>query len=180
MFLRLKIPKPSLWPGTSRCASLQERVREACGELGGTLPGKGPHSDQGARARLWRSSRGLMCPGIQRKLVQIQISLPCISNGKESACDAGDQGAILGWDAPLEKGMAIHSRILAWRIPWTQATVHGAAESDTTERHTHTHTHPDLYSRSLCAAGYYQGCSRITLGLRQPLDRVKELTLVYI
>ena len=25
----------------------------------------------------------------------------------------------LGWEDPLEKGMAIHSRILAWRIPWT-------------------------------------------------------------
>ena len=25
----------------------------------------------------------------------------------------------LGWEDPLEKGMAIHSSILAWRIPWT-------------------------------------------------------------
>ena len=25
----------------------------------------------------------------------------------------------LGWKVPLEKGMAIHSSILAWRIPWT-------------------------------------------------------------
>ena len=24
----------------------------------------------------------------------------------------------LGWEDPLEKGMAIHSSILAWRIPW--------------------------------------------------------------
>ena len=24
----------------------------------------------------------------------------------------------LGWEDPLEKGMATHSRILAWRIPW--------------------------------------------------------------
>ena len=24
----------------------------------------------------------------------------------------------LGWEIPLEKGMAIHSSILAWRIPW--------------------------------------------------------------
>jgi len=24
----------------------------------------------------------------------------------------------LGWEGPLEKGMATHSRILAWRIPW--------------------------------------------------------------
>ena len=25
----------------------------------------------------------------------------------------------LGWEDPLEKGRAIHSSILAWRIPWT-------------------------------------------------------------
>ena len=41
----------------------------------------------------------------------------------------------LGWDNPLEEGMATHSSILAWRIPmdrgaW-QATVHGVAESQT-------------------------------------------------
>ena len=27
---------------------------------------------------------------------------------------------ILGQEDPLEKGMAIHSNILAWRIPWTE------------------------------------------------------------
>ena len=32
----------------------------------------------------------------------------------------------------LEKEMASHSSILAWKIPW--ATVHGIAESDMTER----------------------------------------------
>ena len=26
----------------------------------------------------------------------------------------------LGWEDPLEKGMAAHSNILAWRIPWTE------------------------------------------------------------
>ena len=26
----------------------------------------------------------------------------------------------LGWEVPLEKGMAIHSSIFAWRIPWTE------------------------------------------------------------
>jgi len=39
----------------------------------------------------------------------------------------------LGWEDPLEEGMATHSSILAWRIPedtgaW-QATVHGIAKS---------------------------------------------------
>ena len=26
----------------------------------------------------------------------------------------------LGWEELLEKGMATHSNILAWRIPWTE------------------------------------------------------------
>ena len=26
----------------------------------------------------------------------------------------------LGWEDPLEKGMATHFSILAWRIPWTE------------------------------------------------------------
>ena len=28
----------------------------------------------------------------------------------------------LGWEDPLEKGMATYSSILAWRIPWTEET----------------------------------------------------------
>ena len=41
----------------------------------------------------------------------------------------------LGWEDPLEEGMAIHSSILAWRIPmdrraW-QDTVHEIAKSQT-------------------------------------------------
>ena len=28
----------------------------------------------------------------------------------------------LGWEDPLEKEMATHSSILAWRIPWTEET----------------------------------------------------------
>ena len=44
----------------------------------------------------------------------------------------------LGWEDPLEEGMATHSCILAWRIPMDRgawrATVRGIAESDTTEQ----------------------------------------------
>ena len=40
------------------------------------------------------------------------------SDSKESACNAGDQAPSLGQGEPLEKEMAIHSSILAWRIPW--------------------------------------------------------------
>ena len=30
------------------------------------------------------------------------------------------QVQFLGWEDPLEVGMAAHSKILAWRIPWTE------------------------------------------------------------
>ena len=41
---------------------------------------------------------------------------------KESACSAGNERRVrsLGLDYPLEKEMATHSNILAWRIPWTE------------------------------------------------------------
>ena len=44
----------------------------------------------------------------------------------------------LGWEDPLEKGMATHSSILAWRVPWTeepggQRSPWGSKESDMTE-----------------------------------------------
>ena len=45
----------------------------------------------------------------------------------------------LGWEDPLEKGMATHSSILAWRIPWTEAIVHGAANSWTQLTDSHFH-----------------------------------------
>ena len=50
----------------------------------------------------------------------------------------------LGREDPLEKGMAIHSSILVWRIPWTEepggCSPWGRQELDTTERLTfYTH-----------------------------------------
>ena len=56
----------------------------------------------------------------------------------------------LGWEVSLKKGMAIHSSILAWRIPWTEKP--GGLQSIGLQRighdwatntHTHTHTHTD-------------------------------------
>ena len=44
----------------------------------------------------------------------------------------------LGWEDALEKEMAIHSSILAWRIPWTEnlagCGLWGHKEWDTTEQ----------------------------------------------
>ena len=39
---------------------------------------------------------------------------------KESACSTGNKRGGFDLDYPLEKEMATHSNILAWRIPWTE------------------------------------------------------------
>ena len=71
-------------------------------------------------------------------------------DGKESACSEGDPGLIPGWKDPLEKGMAAHSSILVWKIPWTEEpgrlySLWGHKGLKTSEqlthRHAHTHTH---------------------------------------
>ena len=62
--------------------------------------------------------------------------------GKESTCnskDTGDAGSISRLEDPLEKEMATHFSILAWKIPmhrgaW-RATVHGVTDM---AEHTHT------------------------------------------
>ena len=62
----------------------------------------------------------------------MSAAFPCSSVSKESACSAGDLGSIPGlgrplgwedlldWGDPLEKELASHSSILAWKISWTE------------------------------------------------------------
>ena len=69
-----------------------------------------------------------MCLESFRMLLFSPQGFPGSSDGKESACTAGDPGSILGQE-DLEKGMATHSRILAWRIPWTEQPAAAAAKS---------------------------------------------------
>ena len=59
---------------------------------------------------LWRRDR-LPTP--------VFLDFPGGSADKEPDCSAGGLGSIPSWEDPLEKGMATHSSILAWRIPWT-------------------------------------------------------------
>ena len=45
-----------------------------------------------------------------------------VKNLPTSAGDVRDTGLSLGREDPPEMGMATHSSILAWRIPWTEET----------------------------------------------------------
>ena len=64
---------------------------------------------------LWRGGTFL-----GHKLVLLIWGFLGRSDGKESACNAGNLDSIPGWEDPLEKEMATHSNILAWEIPWTE------------------------------------------------------------
>ena len=48
------------------------------------------------------------------------MDFPGSSDGKASAYNAGDPGSIPGSGRSLEKEMATHPSILAWKIPWTE------------------------------------------------------------
>jgi len=51
-------------------------------------------------------------PGEEIRLpTLVFLGFPGVSDSKESPCNAGD----LGWEDPLEEGMATQSSILAWR-----------------------------------------------------------------
>ena len=64
------------------------------------------------------------------------MDFPGGSEGKESACNAGDLGSIPG--SRRLKEMVTHSSTLAWKTPWTEETgglcPGGRRESDTPER----------------------------------------------
>ena len=51
----------------------------------------------------------------------------------------------LGWEDPLEKEMATHSSILAWRIPWTEEPGRLWSMGSQRVRHGWAHTHPHTH-----------------------------------
>ena len=67
--------------------------------------------------------------------MQRYVDFPGDSDGKEPTCNAGEPSSILGLGRPLEKGMATHSGILAWRISMDRgawwAMGHGVTKSQT-------------------------------------------------
>ena len=63
---------------------------------------------------------GLVCFRSVTDICHIRIGLLGGSDGKESACNAETWAQSLGQGNPLEKEMALHSSILAWRLPGTE------------------------------------------------------------
>ena len=79
------------------------------------------------------------------KYLWLSIKFPHGSDGKESTFSAGETWVrSLGWEDPLEEGMATHSSTVAWRIPmdkgpW-QVTAHGSQRLRHNWATNHTHT----------------------------------------
>ena len=79
---------------------------------------------------MWELCFPFLLPVILRTCLVVQMvkNLPAMR-------ETGVQS--LGQEDPLEKGMAIHSSILAWRIPWTEEpegySPSSHKESDTAE-----------------------------------------------
>ena len=57
---------------------------------------------------------------LEVKAPWLSLGLPGGSDRKESAAEQETQVLSLGQKDPLEKGLATHSSILAWRIPGTE------------------------------------------------------------
>ena len=77
--------------------------------------------------------------------IEVQDSL-VVQTVKNPSAMQKTQVRSLSWKDPLEKGMATHSSILAWRIPWTEESggvfsSWSHKNSDTTEQlNTYTNT----------------------------------------
>ena len=68
------------------------------------------------------------------------------SDGEESMRGAGVRS--LGGEDPLEEGMATHSSILAWRVPWTEEP--SGLQSIGSQRVGYDSTH--VHTREICEA----------------------------
>ena len=62
----------------------------------------------------------------------------------------------LGWEDALEEGMAIHSSILAWRIPWTEEP--GGLQSIGLQRVGHNWSQLSMQARTLSATSWTPNC----------------------
>ena len=108
---------------------------------------QGKNRDADVDNKLWSQAKG-----VGRVNLEIMINiytLPLIAQSVKRLPEVQETWIqFLDWKDPLEKEMATHSSIRAWRIPWTEETGRlqsvASQESDTTEwlsTHTHTHYH---------------------------------------
>ena len=96
------------------------RAEQECGPPASWL-GTHQAGGDGGRWRCCPSKRNLrVANSLLVEAFYAFMGFPGGSDGKGSACNAGNQVRFLGQKDPLEKKMATHSSMLAWRIPWRE------------------------------------------------------------
>ena len=145
------LKQPQLPRGNSHLQKKEEELVPRCGRRNALLlPGKWTSSLATQKERSWLPKQitngyalqTLTFQGFCWLFVRLYIvwGLPCwLKVVKNPPAMRETWVRSLGWDDLLEKGMATHSRILAWRIPWTEEpgggySSQGCKESDMTER----------------------------------------------
>ena len=83
------------------------------------LPGSSAGEESASRKAWFDSWVGKIFWRRDRLSTSVFMGFPGGLVGKEFACNADTWIRSLVWEDPLEKGMATHSSMLAWRISWT-------------------------------------------------------------
>ena len=78
------------------------------------------------------------CYPVLYPALPLSLGFPGTSDGKESTCNVGDRGSTPGLGRSTKEGIETHSKILAWKIPWTEDPGRlqsmGSLRVNTTER----------------------------------------------
>ena len=104
----------SLWGGSKTSGGSGGRVCLQCGR-----PGFDPWVKL-FHVSVARNREDKLIPHKYIKTYLFAQGFPGDSVSRESTCNAGDPGSIPGWGRSPGEGMAAHSSILAWKIPWTE------------------------------------------------------------
>ena len=121
-----ELTDPFLSPHPTPTSPLIVSRKKGRGEKKGKMKGRKGKKER----RKWRrkrrtegENRCLHCRG-RNHLINVQnwlgLTWKLVNNPPANAGDARDRSLIPGWKDPLEEGMATHSSILAWKIPWTE------------------------------------------------------------
>ena len=96
--------------------------------------------------RVWFHTAEIIMTSLSLKIFNVKYQVSCFPDGSEvkaSTCNGETWVQSLGREDPLEKEIATHSSILAWRIPQMEEPGRlqsmGSQESDTTQRLNHHH-----------------------------------------
>ena len=90
------------------------------GDLG-SIPGSGRSPGEGNGNPLQYSFRHSPSPAAPQTVAQINIWTSLVAQKVKRLSTMRETWVrSLGWEDPLEKEMAIHSRTVAWKIPWTE------------------------------------------------------------